>query len=410
MTAAISTATASEITLYRSFAEIREAVKLSGNKFDWTPGADLANFLVPGSLALEYSGVLSQTLVPPPPSLMHAFEGKELFLRQGDKLLKAKVIRADQNLVQVGDQYMQVNPSDLVYPTLEGVRFAPSYSFALTGAGGNTALSYLTRGLSWSPRYNLGIVGDTTKLESWADVTNQTGLDFRAPSLTLVAGEVQLVAGGQDYGTMADGAAPRATMMAKAASPVQAAGEASGLQLFKYANPVVLADHSSQSLRFLEATPKLERIVSFERGFDQSAKIVVPLSRSYNFKADTDLPGGIVTVREDNRVVGQAYVQDTPKGEDVNLNLGADFDLRLTRTAQQLERTKTTAKYKVTLSLTNNKKRPVNIRLREYLGNNWTLDQAVLPNLKKDADGYTANATLAADARLEASYVVSFKY
>ena len=40
----ISSATATELTLYPSFAEVRENVQLSGSRFDWTPPADLGDY------------------------------------------------------------------------------------------------------------------------------------------------------------------------------------------------------------------------------------------------------------------------------------------------------------------------------------------------------------------------------
>ena len=90
--------------------------------------------------------------------------------------------------------------------------------------------------------------------------------------------------------------------------------------------------------------------------------------------------------------------------------LGPDFDLRLTRTAQVLERTKNSQKFRVTYSLTNTKTRSVNVRLKEILGNDFVLTAVVLPNLKRNEEGFTASANLNPGARLEASFNVSFKF
>jgi hypothetical protein len=151
-------------------------------------------------------------------------------------------------------------------------------------------------------------------------------------------------------------------------------------------------------------------VLEYVSGFNPVPRQVLPLNRVYTIKAEADLPAGLVTVREDGRVVGQARVPDAPKAEGASFSLGADFDLRLTRTVQQLERTKTTARFKVAFSLLNTKTRQVTVRLRELLGQGWTLEQTVMPSLKRDAEGLSSEAKLAPGARLEASYTVLYKY
>jgi hypothetical protein len=400
------TATAADLTLYYNFSEVRDPVQLSGNRFTWTPAADLAGFIVPGSLALEYDGVANLTVLPASQNLLAAFEGKEVLVKRDGQTIKAKVLRADLGLFEANGSYFQGDVSSVTFPSLDGVRFAPQYIWGITGSGGSSTLSYLTRGLSWGPRYSLVIEKDKADLNGWAEIRNQSGLEYRAPAVSLVAGQVNLET---NYNPQENfQVAPIAR--AGAADSVQATGEASGLQTFKYAQPVILPARASTSVPFGNTKVSLDRTLEYVSGFNQSARIVTPLSRAYTLKADGDLPGGIVTVREDGRVVGQSRIGDTPKAEGAQLALGPDFDLRLTRTVQALERTKTSQKFRVTYSLTNTKTRSVNVRLKEILGNDFTLTAIVLPNLKRNEEGFTANATLNPGARLEASFNVSFKF
>jgi hypothetical protein len=400
------TATAADLTLYYNFSEVRDPVQLSGNRFTWTPAADLAGFIVPGSLALEYDGVANLTVLPASQNLLAAFEGKEVLVKRDGQTIKAKVLRADLGLFEANGSYFQGDVSSVTFPSLDGVRFAPQYIWGITGTGGSSTLSYLTRGLSWGPRYSLVIEKDKADLNGWAEIRNQSGLEYRAPSVSLVAGQVNLET---NYNPQENfQVAPM--VRAGAVDSVQATGEASGLQTFKYAQPVILPARASTSVPFGNTKVSLDRTLEYVSGFNQSARIVTPLSRAYTLKADGDLPGGIVTVREDGRVVGQARIGDTPKAEGAQLALGPDFDLRLTRTVQALERTKTSQKFRVTYSLTNTKTRSVNVRLKEILGNDFTLTAIVLPNLKRNEEGFTANATLNPGARLEASFNVSFKF
>jgi hypothetical protein len=402
-----SSARASDLTLYYNFAEVRDGVTLTGNRFDWSPPADLGQFLVPGSLELEYPELLNMTLLPPSGSLLEAFEGREVLLKIGDAPpVKAKVIRADIGLFEVNGQYLQASPSQVIFPSLEGVRFAPTYSWQFGGAGGNAALTYLTRALSWTPRYTLTVKGNDAALSAWADVKNASGLPYNAPVATLIAGQVNIAANDEGF----ERPQPTAGFASRAEDSVQATGELGGLQTFRYAKPITLAPKTTTSVPFVNTKATLERILAYNGGFNQSPKIVIPLMRMYEIKTDSDLPSGVVTVREDNRVVGQARIGDNPKAEVAALNLGADFDLRLTRTVQTLERTQKTAKYKVSFSLVNTKTRAVTVRLSENMGGNFTLEQTVLPGLKRTEEGFTSQVILQPNQRLEASYVVNYKY
>jgi hypothetical protein len=413
ITAALSHAKATDATLYYNFAEIREPVQISNNRFDWSPAADLGQYLVPGSLELEYPEIFNLNLLPASQSLLEAFEGKEVMLKRDNKLVKAIVIKANIGLFQVGNQFVQGNVSDVVFPTLDGVRFAPTYSWTLGGSGGSSVLTYLTRGITWSPRYTLAIKGDDTKLTGWADVRNTSGLEYKTPKLELIAGQVNLsyqdnTRATQDY---AIAGAPIAKASAESAPSVEAAGESAGLQTFKFNSPVIMPARTTTSLPFINTKATLERSFEYYSGFNSSPKIVVPLNRVYNIKTDSDLPGGVMTVREDARVVGQTQIADNPKAEKATFNLGADFDLRLTRTLQTLNRTNNSTKYKVNFSITNTKSRAVTVKINEVLGGqNYALEAVKLPNIKNNEEGISAINSLKPGEKFEASYTITFKY
>jgi hypothetical protein len=155
---------------------------------------------------------------------------------------------------------------------------------------------------------------------------------------------------------------------------------------------------------------QLERILDYTGEFNETPRQVLKLERLYAVRSDNNLPAGVVTVREDNRVVGQARIGDTPKIERALLYLGSDFDVRLTRTVQVVERTSKLTKFKVSFALTNTKARAVAVRLRERLGSNYTLDAASLPNLKRETEGLNSSTTLTPNQKFEGSYTVTYRY
>jgi hypothetical protein len=409
----LSGATAQELTVSYNFAEVHSPVTLTGTQFDWTPTPDLAQFLVPGSLELEYAAVGSLTLLPGITNLLKFFEGKQVMIRLEDgEIVKAIVIRADLALFEINGQYRQISPSQVIFPSLEGVRFEPTYQWQFTGAGGKTNLSYLTRALTWSPRYTLNVSGDTGRLTAWADIRNAGATPYNIPELTLVAGQINLENVQENRNFQSNQAQNFTAARAEDVSSVQAVGESAGLQIFKYPKALMLGGGTTTSVPFINVATKLERILDYTGFFSDTPRQVLPMQRLYRVQSDTDLPSGVVTVREDNRVVGQARVSDTPKAERANLFVGSDFDLRLTRTSQVITRTNTLAKFKVVFTLTNTKTRPINIRLRENLGTNgnYTLDAVSLPNLRRETEGLNASTTLAPNQKFEGSYTITFKY
>lgn len=408
----LSGASAQELTVSYNFAEVRAPVTLSGGQFEWTPSPDLAQLLIPGSLELEYPEVSALTLLPGITNLLKYFEGKEVMILLDDKTtVKARVIRADLALFEIGGQYRQIDPSRVIFPNLEGIRFEPTYQWKFAGAGGKTNLSYLTRGLTWSPRYTLNVTGDNARLTAWADIRNAGATPYNVPELTLVAGQINLESVQEQINYQSNQIQNRAVDQASAGSSVQAVGESAGLQIFKYPKALMLGGGTTTSVPFINTPAKLERILDYTGGFQETPRMVLPMQRLYRVQSDQDLPAGVVTVREDNRVVGQARVMDTPKAERANLFVGADFDLRLLRTTQVLERTNKSAKFKVNFTVTNTKSRPVNIRLREALGgSNYSLEAISLPNLRRETEGLNSSATLAPNQKFEGSYTIMFRY
>jgi hypothetical protein len=325
-------------------------------------------------------------------------------------IVKAIVIRADLALFEIAGQYRQLDPSRVIFPSLTGVRFEPTYQWKYAGAGGKSNLSYLTRALSWSPRYTLTVNGDNARLTAWADLKNAGATAYNVPELTLVAGQINLEQAMPVQNFQTNQVAPQAAIRADAPTNVEAIGESAGLQIFKYPKAISMGGGTTTSVPFVNSAVQLERILDYTGYFSETPRQVLPMQRLYAVRGDNNLPAGVVTVREDNRVVGQARIGDTPKAERANMYLGSDFDLRLTRTVQVLERTSKLAKFRVGFSLTNTKARAVAVRLRENLGGNYTLDAASLPNLKRETEGLNSSTTLAPNQKFEGNYTVTYRY
>ncbi len=411
----ISSATATELTLYPSFSEVRENVQLSGSRFDWTPPADLGDYLVPGSLELEYANVLSMQLLPPSGSLLSLFEGKVVKVYFNEEWVEAKVIKADIGLFEIDGEFIRLEGAAVKFPSLEGARFAPTYSWKFAGAGGAAKILYSTRGLFWAgTRYTLNVLSNNTaNLTAWADIQNLSSLEYNVANLTLLAGDVsreldQEFAQSNRILQNQQNEPTSTTTAGKLAQRIVSAGELGGLQSYSYPKPASFAAKATTGLPFIKSNQTVKDILEYQGQFDTNSRATTSLQRVYSFITPQGLPTGGVTVRESGRLVGQTSIPNTPKLGNVRLNLGKDFDVKLIRLVQPLERTKKIARYRVDYTVKNVKSRAVNVRIAEFIPAGVKLEKVKLPSFLVEPGAFVSRPTIAAGATFKGSYEIVF--
>jgi hypothetical protein len=391
LSSALFSARASELTIYPSFAEVRETVQVSGPQFDWTPPADLNQFLILGSLELIDPTVTSLSLLAAPQSILSLYEGKEVKVWFHDEFVSAKVINAESFLFEIDGAFIQIPNAEVLYPSLDGLRYAPTFSWQRTGGTIQTKLRYATTAIAWeNTRYTLNLQDSsnttantsTSSLTAWADLVNQSGVKFEAPKATFFAGDV-LPQYDQDRFQQSQNrnfiaiAQPIQTGNVSLSNRVASSGEIGGLQRFEYPRAIRLNAKSRLSLPFFRNTVSVRRILEYSRNFDFNANFKVGLQRTYRFKANQSLPAGTVTVRENEQLVGQTQIVNTPKETIVKVNLGKDFDVKVNRSAQTLMRTDKIERARIVFTVQNTKARAVNVRLVETLDDAIKLEPSV---------------------------------
>ena len=128
----------------------------------------------------------------------------------------------------------------------------------------------------------------------------------------------------------------------------------------------------------------------------------------YSFVTPQGLPTGGVTVREAGRLVGQTSIPNIPKLGNVRLNLGKDFDVKLSRIVQPLERTKRIARYRVNYTIKNVKNRSVNVRIAEFVPGGVKLQNVKLPSFLSEPGALVTRPVIAAGATFKGSYEIVF--
>ena len=421
ISSALLSVRASELTIYPSFAEVRDTVQVSGSRFDWTPASDLNQFLIPGSLELSDPSITSLSLLSAPQSILALFEGKEVKVWFHDEFVVATVIKADIFLFQIDGAFIQLSDAEVLYPSLDGVSYAPTFSWQRTGGATSAQLRYATAAVAWeNTRYTLNLdegQGTQSKLSSliaWADISNGSSVVYDAPKVTLFAGDV-IPQYGQDALQQSQN---RNIAFAEKPSPVPGAfrprvvssGEVGGLQRFEYGQAFHLEGRSRLSLPFIRSNVAVRRVLEYSGNFDTGSNFKVGLQRTYRFVAQQGLPVGIVTVRENGQLVGQTDLGNTAKDTVVKINLGKDFDIKLNRSAQILERTKKLERARVVFTIKNTKSRAINVRLLETLDDKIELVASGVTGFKRVPGAFTLESEIAAGKTLTLTLVSTERY
>lgn len=358
------------LQLYPNFAEVKASVPLQGGQYVLHGESDPE--LLTDTATLEGVEVLSQTATDSE-GWLGSLEGQEMTLYVNSKPKSVTLIRARDLLVRDWNgKYRRVKAEQLAFnrpPPLTGQRSAQTLTFRT--AGGNSAtLSYLTRGLSWAPRYTLNLRGDAAVLTGLADIHNPGDQTYDVKNTELISGEVNILGESpyaeERYVAPAAPAPMISSRPTSAANTVRAAGESRGLHRFRLDRGFTLPARSTTSLPFLTPKVTITRLNTFQTEFSTGMDTGTA-QRSYRLKTSAYLPGGALLIRDEGRVVGQDNLPETAANDPVELDLGRDPELTFTRTVQTVQRDAKREQFKVSYVLQNNKSVPARVRVTEDL-------------------------------------------
>ena len=382
----MNSAAATDIRIYPSFTEVREQVSSTGKTLTVALPQEAWNGVIGGSLDLE--GLAFDSAVQKlEANWLSGLEGKTVYLEREDgKTEPVTLVRAKDLLVKdASGKYFTVAYDRLqfdVLPPANPLSPSQTLTYSLKNAGSGT-LSYLTRSVSWQPRYTLKASDAGAQLSALADIRNATDLPYEVKNTELYAGDVNVQGDMMPPAPMLMRAEATSAQANYAAPKIQSGGEMRGLYKYTLSTAFTLPANSVVTLPFL--TPKLtkfERYAGLNTYFGTD-KREGTLSRFYRFTADDRLPAGPITVREDGRIVGQTNISETRKGGEVEFSLGDDPDVAYTRTVQTVSQVKndkgnvTKTTYKVTYTFESSKSRSVRAEVTERVGGRRvTIDSA----------------------------------
>jgi hypothetical protein len=352
---------------------------------------------------------------------------------------------------QHGDIILSLTNGQVVYATLDKIRdirfpalpgglmTRPTLRWLLQSEVSGTQaveLTYLTGGLNWTADYNLLLaVGNKSfDLNGWVTLDNHSGATFENAQVKLVAGDVKRIqAEAMDNRLMA-----RKINYAAAPEPQVEQREMFEYQLYEIKRPVRVAHNETKQVEFVVGTnvPCKTYYVYDPVGTWYSGYRGVLTDRYYaigeskittwlEFSTGTesglgeDLPAGRIRVYQQDTdgaavLIGENHINHTPKGETVEFELGAAFDLVGERTQIDFEqRGKTTLQESYEIKLRNRKEtETVEIRVIEQLfrWSNWEIVTSSDAYTKRNASSIEFRVSVPPGAEKAITYTVRYSW
>jgi hypothetical protein len=275
----------------------------------------------------------------------------------------------------------------------ENLRASPTLSVTVDAAEAgprDTTLSYLTTGLGWKADY-VALFDEgrsTLRLQGWITLTNTSGTTYRNARTQLVAGDINLTSGQNQYYQ------PRPTSNRGAGTNASGEGGVADYLLYNLPEPVTIAENQTKQVGFLELPGvKANKIYEFRAGGfaseenPQHADVVVRFSNK-----ERAMPAGIVRVymrdaKGEAKFVGENNIDHSPAGSDVSVKIGEAFDVTVHPTLVSSERiSRWRTRYTMSYAFRNATPAAVNVELRQ--GGLWRdaeVETESLPSRRIDA-------------------------
>lgn len=314
-------------------------------------------------------------------------------------------------------------------------------------------LDYISHGLRWEATYNVIAPAEDAssneKLEmvGWVDVTNQSGKDFKAASLQLMAGDISKLTNNNGAMGRAMGGAMEMSATIDGTEGQKQISQKSfdDYHLYDLHRTTDLLDHQSKQIEFLNvADIPAERVYVYD-GFkiDQINGMRYLQSSQENFGGGTSvnkkvwvmqefknseanhlgmpLPKGRMRFyrRDENgsvQFIGENTIDHTPKNDTVRVFLGDAFDITGERvrtdfkTHQNNNQRTIVESYKI--SLKNAKPTVAKVRVVEHLYRtaNWSIDAKSDDFQKKDSQTAEFLVDVPAGGEKDVTYTVTYTW
>lgn len=341
--------------------------------------------------------------------LMEKYVGRKVRLYQSNGTFQEATLLSMRGPVyDINGQIHMGHFGSVVLPALpENLVSKPTLAWLLRNtrpAPQRVEASYLTAGISWKSDYVMLINAADSRadLTGWVTINNQSGATYQNAALKLVAGDINRAASRDDSRRAME-------MAAKAASPAVADREFKSEGFFEYHlytldGRTTIKESQTKQLTLLSAAdfPVDKQFIYYGAASYHRTQYGVPISNQKvgvyldirNTKENrlgVPLPKGKVRVYKadasgSQQLIGEDWIDHTPKDERVRIKMGEAFDLVGERVQKDWKRIGGNL-YEIEweITLRNHKKEAVTVEVIEPMPGDWEILRSTHPHEKLQA-------------------------
>lgn len=295
----------------------------------------------------------------------------------------------------------------------------------------NIEIDYLTAGINWNSNYVAIMAKDKkhVSLQGWATIDNKSGTSYKNAELKLVAGQVHMIQQ-QSLRPLVFAQADEAKRFG-AAVPQFTQKPSFEYYLYTLNRKTTIKNNQIKQISLLKALNiPVKKIYTYNGAENnwyyynnwknqpshKNVSVTIKFRNSKKNNLGMPLPSGTVRVyREDTdgslQLIGEDYINDTPKNEKVSLELGNAFDITGKR---EITEHKIIAQniymdsYRITLK--NHKKQPVTVNVIENQFGQWNVIKSSMPYEKVNATTIKFKITIKPGKSSTITYTSEYKF
>jgi hypothetical protein len=365
--------------------------------------------------------------------LLEKYVGKKVRLYQGNgSYMEATLLSTNGPVFDINGQIHMGHHGQVVLPSLpENLVSKPTLMWFLRNAATaaqRIEASYLTGGITWKADYVviLNAADDRADLTGWVTIDNKSGATYREAALKLVAGDVNRARDDRTRQAM--------EMAAKVGAAAPASRDFASEGFFEYHlytldGRTTIKDNQTKQLTLMSAAgvPVRKELAFFgARDYyrsqygtpmsNQKVSVFVELTNAKANNLGIPLPKGKMRVYKadqsgSQQLVGEDWIDHTPKDERIRIKMGEAFDVVGERTQRDWKKIGSSL-YEVEweISLRNHKKEDVVVSVIEPVPGDWEVLRETQAHEKVEAHTLRYRVPVPKEGSAKLTYRVRLRF
>jgi hypothetical protein len=365
--------------------------------------------------------------------LLEKYVGRKVRLYQGNgSFLEATLLSTDGPVYDINGEIHMGHHGQVVFPSLpENLVSKPTLLWLLRNGAATPQrieASYLTGGITWKADYVvlLNAADDRADLTGWVTIDNKSGATYKDAALKLVAGDVNRAR--EDRTRQALEVASKAAAAAPASRDFVSEGFFE-YHLYTLDGRTTIKDKQTKQLTLMTAAgvPVRKELAFFgARDYyrsqygtpmsNQKVSVFVELTNTKANNLGVPLPKGKIRVYKadtsgSQQLVGEDWIDHTPRDERVRIKMGEAFDVVGERTQRDWKKIGGSI-YEVEweISLRNHKKEDVVVSVIEPIPGDWEVLRESQPHEKLEAHTLRYQVPVPREGAAKLTYRVRLRF